>query len=144
MHIFAFLNFWFWEKKGSQIFFNHWNTKKRKKEKKYWKKHYTGELHKKGTILHQAPQITLWGKQNCQTLVSNCFWNFTSPSFLTHPNTFGRVKKHPWLLIGSCKPPIYLDVVFVTASFLEEKHIFYSKITKNWTVRELILLGVKV
>ena len=132
------------EKSFADFYLGNLRTPKNYKFKKNIKKHYTGELHKKGTILHQAPQITLWGKQNCQTLVSNCFWNFTSPSFLTHPNTFGRVKKHPWLLIGSCKPPIYLDVVFDTASFLEEKHIFYSKITKNWTVRELILLGVKV
>ena len=29
---------------------------------------------------------------------------------------------------GSCNPAIYLDVVFVATSFLEEKHIFYSKV----------------
>jgi len=28
-------------------------------------KHHTGELHKKGTILHQAPQITLFFDSPC-------------------------------------------------------------------------------
>ena len=33
---------------------------------------------------------------------------------------------------GSCKPAIYLDVVFVTASFFsEEKHISYSESTRK-------------
>ena len=27
--------------------------------------------------------------------------------------------------VGYCNPTIYLDVVFVTASFSEEKHTFY-------------------
>jgi len=37
----------------------HWSTKK------ILKKCHTGELHKKGTILHQAPQITLFFYSLC-------------------------------------------------------------------------------
>ena len=32
-----FLNFWFWEKKGSQIFLGHWSAKKLQIFNKYWK-----------------------------------------------------------------------------------------------------------
>ena len=32
---------------------------------KILKKHHAGELHKKGTILHQAPQITLFFDSPC-------------------------------------------------------------------------------
>ena len=49
------------EKKDSRIFF--WAIgvpKKITNFQKILKKHHTGELHKKGTILHQAPQITLF------------------------------------------------------------------------------------
>ena len=48
--------------KGSRIFFlGHLSTKKTIKNfQKILKIHHTGELHKKGTILHQAPQITLF------------------------------------------------------------------------------------
>ena len=54
IHIFTFLNFWFWEKKkGSRIFFS--IRVQKKKFQKILKKHHTKELHKKGTILHQAP-----------------------------------------------------------------------------------------
>ena len=57
----AFLNFWVWEKKGSRIFFlSNWNTKKIKKFQKILKNTIQGELHKKGTIFHHAPQITLF------------------------------------------------------------------------------------
>ena len=38
----------------------HWSTKKITNFQKILKKPHTGELHKKGTILHQAPQITLF------------------------------------------------------------------------------------
>ena len=58
VHIFAFLNFWFWEKKGSRIFF--W-AKTNYKFSKNIEKHHARELHKKGTILDQTPQITLFG-----------------------------------------------------------------------------------
>ena len=61
MHIFAFMNLWFWEKKDSRIFFwaigvpNFFTN-----FQKIWKKHHTVELHKKGTILLQAPLMTLF------------------------------------------------------------------------------------
>jgi len=60
-------HFWFSEllilreKKDSGFFF--WTIgvpKKFTNFQKILKKHHTGELHKKGTILHQAPQITLF------------------------------------------------------------------------------------
>ena len=37
-----------------------WSTKKVINFQKILKKHHTGQLRKKGTILHQAPQITLF------------------------------------------------------------------------------------
>ena len=54
------------EKKDSRIFF--WAIgvpKKITNFQKILKKHHTGELHKKGTILHQAPQITLFFDSPC-------------------------------------------------------------------------------
>ena len=55
IHIFAFLNFWFWEKKRFADFFLAIGVAKKIKTSK---KHHTEELHKKGTILHPAPLIT--------------------------------------------------------------------------------------
>ena len=57
LHIFAFLNFWFWENKR---FFGFFVGHKVKSFQKILKKHHTGELHKKGTILHQVPLITFF------------------------------------------------------------------------------------
>jgi len=37
-----------------------------KKFQKIFKRHHTEELHKKGTILHQAPQITLFFYSPCR------------------------------------------------------------------------------
>ena len=69
-----FWTFDFERKKDSRIFF--WATgvpKKIKNFQKILKKHHTGELHKKGTILHQAPQITLFFDSPCMSCNLSCY-----------------------------------------------------------------------
>ena len=51
---FCFLNLWFWEKKVSRIFLVSMEYRKSKSFQKVLKKCHTGELHKKGTILHHT------------------------------------------------------------------------------------------
>ena len=61
IHIFVFLNFWFWEKKGSQIFFVPLEYQKKLQIfKKHRKNTIQESFTKKGAILHHAPQITLF------------------------------------------------------------------------------------
>ena len=57
----------FFKKKKSESFRRRRfrNTKKIKGFQKILNKHHTGELHKKGTILHQAPLITLFFDSPC-------------------------------------------------------------------------------
>ena len=54
------------KKKVRGFFWGHWSIKK--KCQKILKKHHTGELHKKGTILLQASHITLLFDSPCRNL----------------------------------------------------------------------------
>ena len=47
-------------KKGSRVFFRPLEYQKNEKFQRILQKHHAGDLHKKCTILHQAPQITLF------------------------------------------------------------------------------------
>ena len=58
-HTFAFLNFWFWEKKKFRGFFFESLSTKNKVPNNSEQIPYR-KLHKNGTILHQTPLITLF------------------------------------------------------------------------------------